>query len=61
MAVLDKNQHKNKKWEDVDSTSSNRGGLAGILESTLRRYRVIGYLLPLIPLYIIGISDLVCF
>ena len=55
MNMSDKNQPKSDKWEDVDSTSSKRGGLAGLLESALRRYRVVGYLLALIPLYFIGI------
>jgi hypothetical protein len=46
---------KSTKKEDVDATTSSRGGIAGILESALRRFRVASYLIALIPLYIIGI------
>lgn len=55
MNMSDKNQSKSNKWEDVDSTTSKRGGFAGMLESALRRYRVVGNLLALIPLYFVGI------
>lgn len=41
--------------EDVDTTTSYRGGLAGIFETALRRYRMGSYLIALIPLYLIGI------
>jgi hypothetical protein len=46
---------KNNGWEDVDSTTSQRGGLAGALESALRRFRIVSYIIALIPLYLIGI------
>ena len=40
---------------DVDAKISDLGGIAGLLESALRRFRVASYLIALIPLYIIGI------
>ena len=48
-------QPKNKQTEDVDATTSKLGGMAGIFETMLRRFRVVSYLIALIPLYIIGI------
>jgi len=42
--------------EDVDAKTSRRGGIAGLLETGLRRFRVGGYLVALTPLYIIGIT-----
>jgi len=42
--------------EDVDATTSERSGIAGLFESALRRFRIAGYLIALIPLYLIGIS-----
>lgn len=44
-----------RKMEDVDASTSSRGGLAGILESALRRFRVASYLVALIPLYLMCI------
>ena len=44
-----------KKIEDVDASTSERGGLAGILESVLRRFRVASYLIAMIPLYLLCI------
>jgi len=35
-----------KHYEDVDSPTSNRTGVAGLLESALRRFRVAAYLAP---------------
>jgi hypothetical protein len=40
--------------EDVDTTTSNRSGLAGFLETLLRRFRLASYLIAMIPLYAIG-------
>jgi len=44
-----------KKVEDVDAPTSDRSGLAGILESILRRFRMASYLIALIPLYLLCI------
>jgi hypothetical protein len=44
-----------KKVEDVDASTSDRGGLGGILETTLRRFRVASYLIAMIPLYLLCI------
>ena len=40
---------------DTQATSSERGGIAGILETALRKFRLASYLIALIPLYFIGI------
>ena len=50
-----KEPQKNKRREDVDGTTSGRTGIAGILETALRRFRTGSYIIALIPLYIIGI------
>ncbi len=44
-----------KVQEDVDSVVSSRTGIAGFVETALRRFRVGGYIVALIPLYIIAI------
>jgi hypothetical protein len=51
----DSKQASLKIKEDVDTRTSTRGGIAGFFESALRRFRVVGYLVALIPLYLIGI------
>ena len=43
------------KLVDVDTKHSELRGIAGLLESALRRFRVASYLIALIPLYMIGI------
>ena len=48
-------QPKHAQRENVDATTSSRGGIAGLFETALRRFRVASYLIALIPLYIIGI------
>jgi len=50
-----KENTEKKKIEDVDASTSERGGLAGLLESALRRFRVLSYLIALIPLYLMCI------
>ncbi len=50
-----KEPQKNIRREDVDGTTSGRTGLAGLLETALRRFRTGSYIIALIPLYIIGI------
>jgi hypothetical protein len=45
---------KNKK-ADVDAKTSELTGIAGLLETGLRRFRTGSYMIALIPLYIIGI------
>jgi hypothetical protein len=52
---LNEDKKQNEKWVDIDATTSSRKGLAGLLESGLRRFRVGGYLVALVPLYVIGI------
>ncbi len=47
--------HPNNEPEDVLSQISDRPGIAGIIETFLRRFRIISYILALIPLYIIAI------
>ncbi len=44
-----------KSQIDVNSKSSNRTGVSGLLETILRRFRLVSYLIALIPLYLIGI------
>lgn len=39
---------------DVHSTTSRRGGLEGILESFIRRFRTLGFLVFLSPLVLVG-------
>jgi hypothetical protein len=51
-----KNNKNTNIREDVDAKTSQRGGIAGLLETGLRRFRVGGYLVALTPLYIIGIT-----
>ena len=50
----EKSFEKNQR-EDVDARTSQRGGMAGLFETGLRRFRTGGYLVALTPLYIIGI------
>jgi hypothetical protein len=55
MNNADKNEMERHAKENVDATTSDLSGIGGFLESALRRFRVAGYLIALIPLYIIGI------
>ena len=55
MSITDTQHPKSEVKEDVDTTTSDRRGFAGILESALRRFRVGSYIIALIPLYLIGI------
>lgn len=55
MSPQDSPRIKNTGQEDVDSTTSARTGLAGFMESILRRFRVGSYIIALIPLYLLGI------
>ncbi|MBW1649606.1 MAG: hypothetical protein JRJ44_02800 [Deltaproteobacteria bacterium] len=41
--------------ENFDSKVSERSGIAGILESMLRRFRIATYLILLIPIYLIAV------
>jgi acetyltransferase-like isoleucine patch superfamily enzyme len=47
--------HANKNKEDVHSKTSNRTGLAGLFESFLRRFRILAFILALIPVYLLAI------
>ena len=40
---------------DINAKTSTRRGLFGLLETALRRFRLVSYVVALIPLYIIGI------
>ena len=54
--TTDKNEpQRNIKQENTDSTSSMRKGVAGLLETGLRRFRTGSYVIALIPLYVISI------
>lgn len=53
-------KHKNRievinNQEDVDSKSSERRGLSGLVETFLRKFRTISYLLALAPLYLLAV------
>jgi hypothetical protein len=41
--------------EDILSTKSSKKGIAGLLETTLRKYRVGSFITALIPLYLVAI------
>jgi acetyltransferase-like isoleucine patch superfamily enzyme len=43
-----------KKRDDVDSLTSSRAGISGFLESILRRFKTICYLLMILPFYALG-------
>ena len=49
-----KQQIKDKS-ENIDATSSKLAGIAGLLETGLRRFRTGSYIIGLVPLYFIGI------
>jgi hypothetical protein len=49
-----KQQIKDKS-ENIDATSSKLTGIAGLLETGLRRFRIGSYIIGLVPLYLIGI------
>ena len=55
MTVSSEKTSTRKEHEDVDAKTSQREGMAGFLETGLRRFRLGGYLVALTPLYIIGI------
>jgi hypothetical protein len=46
---------KSDKKIDVNATTSSRAGLSGIVETALRKFRMVSYMIALIPLYIIAI------
>ncbi|MEK7357810.1 MAG: hypothetical protein AAB250_15270, partial [Bdellovibrionota bacterium] len=43
-----------RKLEYIDPTSSDRGGMAGLAESGLRRFKTLAQILLMTPLYILG-------
>jgi hypothetical protein len=49
------NRDNSGKKEDVYSGTSNRKGIAGLFETLFRRFRIVGYLAALLPLYILCI------
>jgi hypothetical protein len=49
------NQSKKAQRIDIEAKTSTRRGLFGLLETALRRFRLVSYIIALIPLYIIGI------
>ena len=44
------------KREDTEAKTSGRGGIAGKVETFLRRFRMLSYILALTPIYLLGIS-----
>jgi hypothetical protein len=57
--MQEKRMHNNKNettkiYEDVDATDSELTGIAGFMETGLRRFRIFGYIIALIPLYVLG-------
>lgn len=55
MADHKEENSNNKTQIDVDATTSDRGGILGLLETALRRFRMISYLVAMIPLYLLGL------
>ena len=55
MTEVHKEPGKRNQKADVDAKTSERTGIAGLLETALRRFRTGSYIIALIPLYIIGI------
>lgn len=55
MADDQRQQHQQKGGVDVDAATSERKGIGGVIETALRRFRTGGYIVALIPLYIVGI------
>ena len=56
MEIMSENDIKNNnKKVDVHATTSERGGLAGFFETLLRKFRLVSYIIALIPLYLISI------
>lgn len=55
MTEVHKEPRINDKKADIDAKTSERTGIAGLLETALRRFRTGSYIIALIPLYIIGI------
>ena len=53
--TTDYKEPQRNKNVDVDAATSEMTGFAGLLETALRRFRTGGYIVALIPLYIIGI------
>ena len=58
MTEVHKEPQENNKKADVDAKTSERNGIAGLLETGLRRFRTGSYIIALIPLYIIGITGM---
>jgi hypothetical protein len=55
MTAGNKKLQNHNKREDTDAITSRRTGIAGLLETGLRRFRTGSYIIALIPLYVIGI------
>jgi hypothetical protein len=55
MSELNKSDKAAHGKIDTQATTSERGGLAGLLETALRKFRLASYLIALVPLYLIGI------
>jgi len=45
---------KSREWIDVHSTTSSLPGLIGFIEATLRKFRIVAYILALIPIYLLA-------
>ena len=55
MSETNNTDMKSQDKIDINAKSSERTGIAGLLETALRRFRLVSYIIALIPLYFIGI------
>jgi len=52
---INSNGKQDNTNENVNARTSSRSGIGGLFETLLRRFRVIGFLVALVPIYILGI------
>ena len=55
MSKINNADMKSQDKIDTNAKTSERTGIAGLLETILRRFRLVSYIIALIPLYFIGI------
>jgi hypothetical protein len=55
MSKINNTDMKSQDKIDTNAKTSERTGIAGFLETILRRFRLVSYIIALIPLYFIGI------
>ncbi len=53
-AIL-KLREQEKRRRDLDKKASARGGLIGVLETTIRRYKTLSHAIATLPLYALGV------